>query len=190
MGKGFYRMSSLKLSLFHLRPIVFCPIVVCCEDPDFISVTLLRVLGDCWCSQSHLFSRLNMPGSLSLFSQGRCSGHQPGWGPSAEIASCIFLHLWIKVMVFWMWFDELWRERASSLLSVCWLCFRSHSRESCWPSLLPRHTAGLCSACYTPKLFPPGCFSARPQPVVCISFLSAGWDIALVEFQEILAGSF
>lgn len=87
--------------LFYLRPIVFCAIILCREDPNFIpSVTFLtgaRALLEV--PSSHLFSRQNLPCSFSFSLQVWCSRPQSILKPSAEIclSSLLYLlYLWVE----------------------------------------------------------------------------------------------
>lgn len=74
--------------LFYLRPIVFCAIILCREDPDFIpSVTFLtgaRALLQV--PSSHLFSRL-VP-SVSPYRSGAPDPNQ-FWNPLQKFASVL-----------------------------------------------------------------------------------------------------
>lgn len=64
------------------------------------------------------------------------------------------------------------------MISICWLCPCSHSWGGCWPSLLPGHTAGLCSAA---QQGPRKLLAPQPVPHREASFSGAMLAFLLIE---------
>lgn len=153
--------------LFYLRPIVFCAIILCREDPNFIpSVTFLtgaRALLQV--PSSHLFSRQK----LDLFLQSLLTGLVLQTPinfetlcrnlPQFFVVSLVFV---AGVCVFWMWSDEYCRGQLSLL-----------SAGHC-PAHQPRKPLAFAHVqLHTHQHFP---LAASPQSPACIvySFPSAG----------------